>query len=64
MHYVKIKTRVRFYMHDLKAERRVKAFKFLNSRKIEYRYIPKCTCISIKLKDAAIVNDLIWELCK
>jgi len=51
-------------MHDLKAERRVKAFKFLNSRKIEYRYIPKCTCISIKLKDAAIVNDLIWELCK
>lgn len=64
MHYVKIKTRVRLYMHDIKVKEREKAFKLLNFRKIEYRYIPKHACISVKLRDEPIVKYLLLELSK
>lgn len=64
MHYVRIKTRVRLYLHDIKVGKREKAFKLLNLRKIEYRYIPKYTCISVKLKDESIVKYIILELSK
>ena len=62
MHYIKIKTRVQLFMHDLKSSQQRKVFSLLNKRKIDYRYIRKHSCISVKMKDEAIIRYVLSEL--
>ena len=59
MHYVKIKTRVRIYMHDVKITQRAQVVKMLNKHKIDYRYIEKQCCISLPFKHEALVRYII-----
>lgn len=56
MHYVKIKTRVKIYMHDTDKKKRAEVFKLLNDRNIDYTYIKYQTCISLPLKHEAIAK--------
>mgnify|MGYP002526345640 CR=1 FL=1 len=64
MHYVKIKTRVKIYMHDTDENQRAEVFKLLSDRNINYRYIKCQTCISLQLKHEAIAKYITQFMSK
>lgn len=73
MHYVKMKTRVRVYMHDLRKNQQKSVLNHLNRLKIDYRYIERLSCITVPLKHEHVIyyicsdvfkNSFIPNFCK